>query len=45
MWGTNANEYFIEDLKAKHAFAQAEFEQERDELNDVVTKSKLLLQV
>ena len=35
----------IEDLKAKHAFAQAEFEQERDELNDVVTKSKLLLQV
>merc|ERR1712086_756137 len=26
----------IEDLKAKHAFAQAEFEQERDELNDVV---------
>ena len=35
----------IEDLKAKHAFAHAEFEQERDELNDVVTKSKLLLQV
>ena len=35
----------MEDLKAKHAFAQAEFEQERDELNDVVTKSKLLLQV
>ena len=35
----------IEDTKGKHAFAQAEFEKERDELNDVVTKSKLLLQV
>merc|ERR1719210_670749 len=34
----------IEDTKGKHAFAQAEFEKERDELNDVVTKSKLLLQ-
>jgi hypothetical protein len=34
----------IDDTKAKHAFAQAEFEQERDELNDVVTKSKILLQ-
>ena len=35
----------IDDIKGKHAFAQAEFEKERDELNDVVTKSKLLLQV
>ena len=35
----------IEDTKAKHAFAQAEFETERDELNDLVTKSRLLLQV
>ena len=35
----------IEDMKSKHSFAQAEFEQERDELNDAVTKSKLLLQV
>ena len=35
----------IDDLKAKHAFAMAEFEQERDELHDAVTKSKLLLQV
>merc|ERR1712150_273233 len=34
----------IDDIKGKHAFAQAEFEKERDELNDVVTKSKLLLQ-
>ena len=35
----------IDDIKGKHAFAQAEFEKERDELNDVVTKSKVLLQV
>ena len=35
----------IEDTKAKHAFAQAEFETERDELNDLVSKSRLLLQV
>ena len=35
----------IEDTKAKHAFAQAEFEAERNELNDLVTKSKQLLQV
>ena len=35
----------IDDIKGKHAFAQAEFEKERDELNDAVTKSKILLQV